>query len=151
MPPWSGWDFLHNTEYEISKIKFVYQKKHLSSIGELIQACSDCIKKSDENDTIVCAYDLMGVLCWWLCKLQNKKRNIIAINILLKTKNTLKNRILKQLYCIALKSGNFYATITSVEYGQWINKQLGISTKYTLLHDTYRGGVCRVWWNKSAA
>lgn len=36
MPPWSGWQFLHDTEYEISKIEFVYQKKHLQSIKELI-------------------------------------------------------------------------------------------------------------------
>lgn len=40
MPPWSGWQFLHDTEYEISKIEFVYQKKHLQSIKEL----SYCIK-----------------------------------------------------------------------------------------------------------
>lgn len=140
MPPWSGWKFLHDSEYEISKINFIYQKKHLLSIGALVQACEECIKETKENDTIVCAYDLMGVLCWWLCKLQHKKRNIIAINILLKTKKTLKNKILKILYRVALKSKNFHATVTSVEYGQWINGQLGISSRYTLLHDTYRGG-----------
>lgn len=140
MPPWSGWKFLHDTENEISKIEFIYQEKHLMSMKELVRACNECIKKSKRNDTIVCAYDLMGVLCWWLCKLQFKKRNIIAINILLKTKNTLKNRLLKFLYRAALKSKSFHATVTTEEYGQWINKQLATSCKYALLHDVYRGG-----------
>ena len=63
MPPWSGWKFLHDTENEISKIEFIYQEKHLMSMKELVRACNECIKKSKRNDTIVCAYDLMGVLC----------------------------------------------------------------------------------------
>lgn len=62
------------------------------------------IKRSEDSDTIICWYDFMAVLCWWLCKVQFKKRKIIAVNILLKDKNITKNELAKFLYKLVLKS-----------------------------------------------
>ena len=106
----------------------------------MLSACKEIIKKSADGDTIICWYDFMAVLCWWLCKMQFKRRKIIAVNILLKDKNTTKNKVAKFLYKPVLKSKDVQATVTSRKYGEHLNKMLGLHKKYVLLHDIYHGG-----------
>ena len=126
--------------YETAKIRQIYPSQKCNSTKEMLVACKDMIKQSAEGDTIICWYDFMAVLCWWLCKVQFKNRKIIALNILLKDKTTAKNRLAKFLYKPMLKSKKFQATVTSKKYGEHLNEMLGISKQYTLLHDTYHGG-----------
>lgn len=76
--------------YETAKIRQVYPPQKCNSTKEMLAACNDMIKLSAEGDTIICWYDFMAVLCWWLCKVQFKNRKIIALNILLKDKATAK-------------------------------------------------------------
>lgn len=95
------------------------------------------ISISRRNDTIICWFDFQAVLCFWICRLLFLRRNIICINILLKIKSTWKNRIVSYLYKKALLSPNFKASVTSFEYGNWLNSHLGIDVKYTLIHDVY--------------
>lgn len=131
-----GMKFLY--DYKTAEIEQVYPARKCSgSVKEMIRVCNDLINKSEKNDTILCWYDFMGVLCWWICKLKGKKRNIIAINVLLKDKRTAKNRMAKLLYKIAFKSNKIQATVTSKEYGIWINKILHINKDYEVLHDIY--------------
>ena len=85
----------------------------------------------------MCWYDFMGVLCWWMAKLMKWKIRIVAINILLKDKSTPKNRLAKFLYKKARCSQSFDATVTTEEYGQYINKILNVKVGFTLLHDVY--------------
>jgi glycosyltransferase involved in cell wall biosynthesis len=65
------------------------------------------------------------------------KRNIVCINLLLKQKRTLKNRVASVMYKKALTSNNFKASVTSKAYGEWLNENLAINVDYTLLHDVY--------------
>ena len=125
---------------EAAKIRQVYPSKKCNSTKEMLAACKDIIKQSADGDTIICWYDFMAVLCWWLCKVQFKNRKIIALNILLKDKATAKNKLAKFLYKPMLKSKKVQATVTSKKYGEHLNKMLGIQKQYTLLHDTYHGG-----------
>ena len=126
--------------YETAKIRQVYPPQKCNSTKEMLAACKDMIKQSAEGDTIICWYDFMAVLCWWLCKVQFKNRKIIALNILLKDKATTKNKAAKLLYKPVLKSKKVQATVTSKKYGEHLNEMLGIQKQYTLLHDTYHGG-----------
>ena len=125
---------------ETAKIRQVYPSKKCNSTKEMLAACKDIIKKSADGDTIICWYDFMAVLCWWLCKVQFKNRKIIALNILLKDKATTKNKVAKLLYKPVLKSKKVQATVTSKKYGEHLNEMLRIHKRYTLLHDTYHGG-----------
>ncbi len=129
--------FLNN--YGTTKIKQIYPLEKCDSIKSMIIMCNNCIKESSNKDTIICWYDFMAIICWWICKIKLKKRNIIAINILLKDKKTIKNKLAKLLYKQALNSNNVQATVTSTRYGEYINKILGIKKRYTLLHDIYHG------------
>lgn len=133
-------EFLNSSSYGTSSIKQEYPKTKCNSIKEMINACLECVEKSSDGDTIVCWFDFMGILCWWICQFKRQKRQIVVLNILLKEKNTLKNKIARFLYKIALKSKNVQATVTSQEYGKWINNLLNINKEYTLLHDIYHGG-----------
>lgn len=72
--------------------------------------------------------------------MQFKKRKIIALNILLKDKDTAKNKLAKMLYKPMLKSKDVQATVTSRKYGEHLNEILGIQKEYVLLHDIYHGG-----------
>lgn len=128
------------SSYETASIRQVYPSQKCNSTKEMLAACKDIIKQSADGDTIICWYDFMAVLCWWLCKVQFKTRKIIALNILLKDKATAKNKLAKFLYKPVLKSKRVQATVTSRKYGEYLNEMLGIQKKYTLLHDTYHGG-----------
>lgn len=128
------------SEYETVSILQVYPSQKCNSTKEMLAACKDIIKKSTVGDTIICWYDFMAVLCWWLCKVQFKHRKIVMLNILLKDKATAKNKLAKFLYKQALKSKGVQATVTSRKYGEHLNEMLGIQKQYTLLHDTYHGG-----------
>ena len=111
--------------YETAKIRQVYPPQKCNSTKEMLAACKDMIKQSAEGDTIICWYDFMAVLCWWLCKVQFKNRKIIALNILLKDKATTKNKAAKLLYKPVLKSKKVQATVTSKKYGEHLNEMLG--------------------------
>ncbi len=101
-----------------------------------IFSCSyKCSKKVKPGDTIVCWLDLMGVMCYWLTK--GKDVWIININILLKEKASVKNLIFRKLYRGALLSDRMTATVTSAEYGNYLNEMLNIKRDYVLLHDAY--------------
>lgn len=63
---------------------------------------------------------------------------VYCINLMLKDKPTTKNRIVSWLYKKALLSQDFRASVTSVEYGKWLNKKLDVDCKYDLIHDIYR-------------
>lgn len=127
-------------DYETAKIRQIYPPQKCNSTKEMLATCKDMIKQSADGDTIICWYDFMAVLCWWLCKVQFKNRKIIALNILLKDKNTAKNKLAKMLYKPMLKSKDVRATVTSRKYGEHLNEILGIQKKYVLLHDIYHGG-----------
>ena len=72
-----GMKFLY--DYKTAEIEQVYPSKKCSgSIKEMIRVCNTLIKESKKNDTILCWYDFMGVLCWWICKMTRQKRNIIS-------------------------------------------------------------------------
>lgn len=130
--------FLNN--YETVEIRQVYPSQKCNSTKEMLMACKDMIRQSADGDTIICWYDFMAVLCWWLCKVHRKNRKIIALNILLKDKITTKNKLAKFLYKPMLKSNKVQSTVTSKKYGEHLNKMLGIQRQYTLLHDIYHGG-----------
>lgn len=127
-------------EYDTASFKLLFPKEQCLSIKSMIKVCNECIGKSSNGDTVICWYDFMGILCWWLCKFTFRKRNIVALNILLKNKKSLKNKIARMLYRPALKSKKMVATVTSKEYGASINRLLGIKKQYVLLHDIYHGG-----------
>lgn len=127
-------------EYDTASFILVFPKEQCLSVQSMIKVCNDCIRKSSKGDTIICWYDFMGILCWWLCRILHKNRKIVVLNILLKNKKSLKNQIARMLYRSALKSKNLVATVTSKEYGAYVNKLLGIKKQYVLLHDIYHGG-----------
>lgn len=121
---------------------FAGTERHVSThcrnkYASWIKGTFSVIRKSSTSDTIVCWLDIQAVLCYWICALTLRRRRIIAINILLKDKSTIFNRIAKSLYRRALKSENFQATVTSSEYGRTLNSALGINKHYTLLRDLF--------------
>lgn len=109
------------------------KKKFFSWVKGVLLA----LKQSNEKDTIVCWFDFQAVLLFFFSKILFKSRKIICLNIMLKQKSTLKNKVVTILYKYALKSKNFKATVTSREYGFLLNKQFGKEYHYTLLRDVY--------------
>lgn len=123
-------------EYEIN-IEQLYPNKQCLSIRNMIEFCNHCISISKYDDTLICWYDFMGIITWWLCRFKFKKRKIIILNILLKEKKSIKNKIAHILYRLVLNSNNVKATVTSKEYGAVIKKKLRITKNFTILHDIY--------------
>lgn len=102
-----------------------------------LHGCVKVLRMSSKNDTIVCVFDFQAVICSLLCSWFHLQRKIICINILLKDKKTFKNRMVSKLYRKALLQKNFFATVTSTQYGEWLNKKLRTRVKFTLLHDVF--------------
>lgn len=102
-----------------------------------IKGAWHALKSSRKDDAIVCWFDFQAIILFYLCLITCRKRKIVCLNILLKNKNTLKNRVVRILYRKALMSPNFTATVTSKQYGQKVNEWLGIQCDFTLLHDLF--------------
>lgn len=117
--------------------KEVYSPKSKRLFIGWLKGCLTVLGLSHHNDTIVCWYDFQAVLCYWLAKLSFRQRKIVCINLLLKDKASVKNKVVAWLYKKALKSKYFVASVTSVEYGSHLKKRLGINKKLFLLHDVF--------------
>lgn len=113
-----------------------YSPECKSKIVSWLNGAYMALKGTKRDDTIVCWYDFQAVILFLLAKLFSR-RNIICLNILLKPKNTIKNKLVTFLYKSALKSNNFNATISSCEYGSLLNKKFGRKFHYFLLNDVY--------------
>lgn len=114
-----------------------YSPKKENKLFSIILSAYSISKRSTKRDTIICWYDFQAILCYWLCKFTFRRRKIVCINLLLKDKETLKNRLVSWLYKKALNSKHFIASVTSKEYGEHIKKRLGIKKDFYLLHDVY--------------
>lgn len=108
-----------------------------SKLRTWLAGCREVIGKSKSGDMLVCVLDIQAVICYLLCCLSFRKRKIFGINILLKYKPTMRNKITASLYRLALSSGNFRASVTSAEYGEWLNKMHGMNFRYDYLPDVY--------------
>lgn len=125
-----------------SEVNEIYSPKSKRLIFGWLKGCKNALVVSHSDDTIVCWYDFQAILCYWLCKITFKSRKIVCINLLLKDKVTVKNKIVAWLYKKALKSRHFVASVTSKEYGEHIKKRLGIKKDFFLLHDVYHDSYC---------
>ena len=95
------------------------------------------LRLSRRGDRIAFVFDFQAVLAWWICRLFRLRRSFLCINLLLDQKPTFRNRLVSAMYRKALPAENFKATVTSVEYGEWLNARLGIDVPYTLLRDVF--------------
>lgn len=119
------------------EMKEVYSPKCSKLIVGWLKGSLSVLEQSHRNDTIVCWYDFQAVLCYWLSRLTFKRRKFVCINLLLKDKYSMKNKVVSWLYKKALKSKHFEASVTSVEYGNHLKKRLGIDKVLFLLHDVF--------------
>lgn len=122
----------------------IVSPKASRAIVSWLRGAWQALSRSSCGDEIVCWFDFQGVVAWWLGRLTFRRRNIYAINLMLKDKPTRRNRVAKWLYRKALLSGNFHASVTSEAYGRWINRLLGIEVKYALVPDLYRSSYADV-------
>lgn len=95
------------------------------------------VSASKRGDVIVAVYDFQGILCWLFSLLLFKRCKILCINILLKDKHTLKNRVVSWVYRRALLTKRVTATVTSNAYRELLNRKLGIEVEHPLLRDVY--------------
>lgn len=119
------------------EVNEIYSPNSKRLIVGWLRGCVNVLTVSHRGDTIICWYDFQAILCYWLCKFTFRRRKIVCINLLLKDKETLKNRLVSWLYKKALNSKHFIASVTSKEYGEHIKKRLGIKKDFYLLHDVY--------------
>lgn len=138
--PKVGWEsFLVKNMGE--PVKDVYSDKwspKMPVYGWFIGALK-ALMSTKKNDVVICWFDFQAILVYWLALLLNKRRKIVCINVLLKEKNTLKNKIVTYLYKKALNSNNVVASVTSVEYGERLKTELNIKRDFFLLHDIFHG------------
>ena len=119
------------------RIKEIYSPKSNKLIVGWIKGCFKLLKQSGKAEIVVWWYDFQAVLCYWLAKLSLRPRKIVCINLLLKDKASMKNKVVAWLYKKALKSKHFVASVTSVEYGKHLKNRLGIDKDLFLLHDVF--------------
>ena len=118
-------------------IKEIYSPVSRYKCMSWIMGAVKAIQKSSSGDRLIFWYDFQGVICFWICRLFLLRRNMILLNLLLKNKPTLRNKLVSRLYKPALQSSRVRATVTSLEYGRKLNKQLQVIVSYTLLRDVY--------------
>lgn len=107
---------------------------HGERVNNLIGAWR-AVKAGRKGDTIIAWYDFQGILAYWICLLTFRDRNIIALNLRLKDKDTVANRAAAFLYKHALASRKVKATVSSAEYGKALKRRLGLRRDFTLVRD----------------
>lgn len=128
-------------EEDNSFYNVLYPTQRCLGLKSIVKECWSVLRTTKNHDTIMCWYDFTGVVLWWLCIFTFQKRKIVIINLLLKNKNTLKNKLARVLYKFALQSKSTVSTVTSTRYGLWINDFLKIHKGHVLLRDIYYGEV----------
>ena len=111
------------------------QKKH--KYLTWIAGAWKAMRESRKGDVIVSLYDFQGILCLLIGYLTFRRRHILGINLLLKDKPTMRNRVASWLYKQAVTSPWFHTTITAEAYQEWFNRKLGLDLEYPLLRDVY--------------
>lgn len=119
------------------EIKEIYSPKSDRKIIGWLKGVVALLRQSQRNDVLVCWFDFQAVMCFWLCKVLLLKRRIVCINLMLKDKDTLKNKVVAWLYQGALRSKHFVASVTSLEYGRHLKQRLGLECSFSLVHDVY--------------
>lgn len=120
-----------------SNLKEVYSNKYKHKIVGWLQGAFQVLQQSRKDDTIICWFDFQAVLVYWLCTLTFCRRNIVCINVMLKDNETLRNKIIGFLYKKALSSNCFKASVTSIEYGQYLNYRFGKNYQFQLIRDVF--------------
>lgn len=115
----------------------LYPSERCNTNKKVFDFSKTSYKQLRNGDMVICWYDFMAVIIWWLSRLTHKDIQVLALNILLKDKNTLKNKAAKFLYACALKSKTFYATVTTKAYGSRIKAMLKINKDLYVLRDPY--------------
>ncbi len=129
----SNYDFLVDGFDEV-----VYSPSRQPKIlGWIVGAWRAIRKTPNKTDTIVCWFDFQAILVYYFTRICLSRRRIVCINIMLKDKHTLLNRLVTRLYACALHDRNLVATVTSLSYGAWLDSKLNGSYRFTLLHDVY--------------
>ena len=134
----SGYPFIAN-KLGIPHVKHV-SRAYNSKLRTWYNGSRSVLENSKHGDMIVCVLDIQAVMCYLLCCLTFRSRKILAINLLLKHKPTLRNKVAAGLYKLALRSHNFRATVTSPRYGEWLNEKHGMRHRYYHLPDVYYNG-----------
>ncbi|MBR6123319.1 glycosyltransferase [Candidatus Saccharibacteria bacterium] len=132
--------FDNQENYDFLKSDFdgaFYSPKCKKKIISWIKGAYITLRNTKKNDTIVCWYDFQAIILFWMSKIMGQ-RKIICLNILLKPKTTIKNKLVTILYKCALSAKNFKATVSSHCYGELLNKKFKKSFDYILLRDVYR-------------
>lgn len=124
-------EFLEND----SKITTIYPKVKLEKISQFFKYCSFISKMVKKGDFVIFWYDFIGII--FSLFYSSRKTNVLILNILLKNKKTLKNKIATILYKHVLKKKNVNYTVTSKEYGLDFKKRLNIKKDFYLLHDPF--------------
>ena len=117
--------------------KTVFSPKGKKPFIAWIKGVKRTLTQTSDNDTIVCWYDFQAILLFWLCSLTFKRRKIVCINLLLKDKESLKNKVVSWLYRRALNSKHVVTSVTSLEYGEHLKKRLNVKKNFFLVHDVF--------------
>lgn len=117
--------------------RVIYSPSRSSKVKGWFVGAFQAFRETTKHDVIVCWFDFQAILVYCFTRLFLSSRRIVCINIMLKDKTTLRNRLVSRLYAHALKDKYFTATVTSLAYGDWLNQKLNGNYHFVLLHDVY--------------
>lgn len=120
-----------------SNLREVYSPNRNHKIIGWLLGIFSTLRYSRKNDVIICWFDFQAVLTYWLSFLTFRRRDIVCINVMLKDKDSFRNRIVGSLYKKALSSTKFRASVTSAEYGEWLNRRFNANFRFQLIRDVF--------------
>ena len=122
-------------------VTLINNPKNDSSLMSWFKGSYKAVRKASKGGkymtTIVCWFDFQAVLCYWISVFCFKPVKLVAINILLKNKNTLKNKIVTFMYRKAMSNIWVEGTVTAEEMEDWLYEKLGPDCVFSTLHDVY--------------
>ena len=96
------------------------------------------VKESTTKDIIVCWNFTTSIAVGWMCRFLNKKRKIVALNIIAPPYKGFIGTFRNKLFSSVMRKDGFVITVNSSEYIARYSKQFNISgEKFNVLHDPF--------------
>ncbi len=101
-----------------------------------LQLAYRVIKKSKENDVLICWNFTTSIACGYICKIFRKRRVILGLNIIAHRRNRFIDMVRKIIFFPILNNPNFFLTVNSPLYIDDYSKRFNVKKeKFFILND----------------
>jgi glycosyltransferase involved in cell wall biosynthesis len=101
-----------------------------------LQLAHRALNRSNENDILICWNFTTSIACGFLCKILNKKRIILALNIIAHNRKGIGETFRRMIFSPVMNKNSYFITVNSQQYIAEYSKRFNVKgDKFFVLND----------------